>query len=178
MGFPGDTVVKNLPANAGGAGDMGSIPGLGRSPGEGNGNSLWYSCLENSMDRGAWRAVVHGATKYGTRLSTHTHVYWTPGRWCCSRPCGDKGEENRYKPCPHRAYIPVEGGKWCWNGARHYGPCPPCPLPAFCLWKNFSQIISVIRKVRKCKTKAAWQDKAVIVSKQNQGPLVPFKGSR
>ena len=78
MGFPGDTVVKNLPANAGGAGDMGSIPGLGRSPGEGNGNSLRYSCLENSMDRGAWWAVVHGATKCGTRLSTHTHTFIEP----------------------------------------------------------------------------------------------------
>ena len=47
MGFPGDSVVKNLPANAG---DMGSIPGSGRPPGEGNGNPLLYSCLENPMD--------------------------------------------------------------------------------------------------------------------------------
>ena len=52
-------VVKNLPANAGDIRDMGSIPGLGRSPGEGNGNPLQYSCLENPMDRRAWRAVVH-----------------------------------------------------------------------------------------------------------------------
>ena len=59
-GFPGDSLVKNLPANAG---DMGSIPGSGRSPGEGNGNPLQYSCLENSMDRGAWWATVHGVTK-------------------------------------------------------------------------------------------------------------------
>ena len=51
-GFLGGSVVKNLPANAG---DKGSISGLGRSPGEGNGNPLQYSCLENSMDRGAWR---------------------------------------------------------------------------------------------------------------------------
>jgi len=49
-------VVKNQPAKAG---DMGSIPGSGRSPGKGNGNPLQYSCLENSMDRGAWRATVH-----------------------------------------------------------------------------------------------------------------------
>ena len=47
-------MVKNPPANAGDAGDVGSIPGLGRSSGEGNGNPLQYSCLENSMDRGAW----------------------------------------------------------------------------------------------------------------------------
>ena len=50
MGFPGDSVVKNLPASAG---DVGLIPGLGRSPGEGNGNPLQHSCLGNPMDRGA-----------------------------------------------------------------------------------------------------------------------------
>ena len=53
-GFPGGLVIKNLPANAADAGDMGSIPGLGRSPGGGNGNPLQYSCLENPIDRGAW----------------------------------------------------------------------------------------------------------------------------
>ena len=55
--FPDGAVVKNPPANAE---DMGLVPGLGRSPGEGNGNLLQYSCLENSMDRGAWQAEVHG----------------------------------------------------------------------------------------------------------------------
>ena len=64
--FPGGLVVKNLPANAG---DTDSIPGLGRSPGEGNGNPLQYSCLENPMDRGAWQATVHGVAKSQTRLS-------------------------------------------------------------------------------------------------------------
>ena len=58
MGFPGGTVVKNLPANAANAGDMGLIPGSGRSPGEGNGNPLLYSSLENSFNRGAWWATV------------------------------------------------------------------------------------------------------------------------
>ena len=53
-GFPGGSVVKNPPANAGDAGDSGSIPGLGRYPGGGNGNPLQYTCLENLMDRGAW----------------------------------------------------------------------------------------------------------------------------
>ena len=53
-------------------GDLGSIPGLGRSPGEGNGNPLQYSCLENPMDRGAWWATVHGVTKSQTRLSDFT----------------------------------------------------------------------------------------------------------
>ena len=56
-------VVKNLPANAGDGRDTGLIPGLGRSPGEGCGNPLQYSCLENSMDRGAWQAIVHWIAK-------------------------------------------------------------------------------------------------------------------
>ena len=59
-------MVKNLPANAGAAGYTGWIPGLGRSPGGGNGNPLQYSCLENPMDRGAWRATVHVAAKSRT----------------------------------------------------------------------------------------------------------------
>ena len=69
MGFPGGSVVKNLPASAGDTEDMGSIPGLGRSLGEGNGNPLQYSCLENPTDRGAWRATVNGVAKSWTRLS-------------------------------------------------------------------------------------------------------------
>ena len=59
-------MVKNLPGRVG---DPGLIPELGRSPGEGHGYPLQFSCLENSMDRGAWRATVHGATKSWTRLS-------------------------------------------------------------------------------------------------------------
>ena len=62
-------VAKNPPANAG---DTGSIPGSGRSSGGGHGNPLQYSSLENSMDRGAWQAVVHGFTKSRTWMSTHT----------------------------------------------------------------------------------------------------------
>jgi len=57
VGFPGGSVVKNIPANAG---DTSSIPGSGRSLGEGNGNPLQYSCLGNSVDRGTWLATVHG----------------------------------------------------------------------------------------------------------------------
>ena len=53
------------------AGDAGLIPGSGRSPGEGNGNSFQYSCLENPMDRGAWWAIVHGVAKSQTQLSNH-----------------------------------------------------------------------------------------------------------
>ena len=62
-GFPGGSVVKDLPASAGDTGDMGLIPGSGGSPGGGNGNPLEYSCLENSMDRRAWKATVHDVTK-------------------------------------------------------------------------------------------------------------------
>ena len=69
MGFPGGAVVKNLPANAGATGDAGSITGSGRSPGERNVNPLQYSCLGNSKDNGAWRAIVHGVAKSQTRLS-------------------------------------------------------------------------------------------------------------
>ena len=61
--FPGDSVVKNLSANAGNIGDAGSIPGLGRFPGGGHDNPLQYSCLENPMDTGAWWAMVHGVAK-------------------------------------------------------------------------------------------------------------------
>ena len=59
-GFPGGSAVKNLPANAGDTGDVGSVFGSGRYPKGENGNPLQYSCLENSMDRGAWQATDHG----------------------------------------------------------------------------------------------------------------------
>ena len=62
-GFPGGSVVKNRPASAGDAEDLCSILGLRRSSGEGNDNPFQYSCLENSMHRGAWQATVHGVTK-------------------------------------------------------------------------------------------------------------------
>ena len=64
MGFPGGSEVKVSAQNAG---DLGSIPGSGRSPGEGNGNPLQYSYLENPMDGGTWLATVHGVTKNQTR---------------------------------------------------------------------------------------------------------------
>ena len=65
-GFPSGAVVNNLPDYAGGTRDSGSIPGLGRSPGGGNGNLLQCSCLENPMDRAAWWATVHGVAKSQT----------------------------------------------------------------------------------------------------------------
>ena len=67
-------VVKNVSANAG---DVNSIPGLGRSPGVGNGDPLLYSCLGNPMDRGAWQVTVHGTTESREQLNTHTYPYPT-----------------------------------------------------------------------------------------------------
>ena len=67
LGFPGGSVVKNLPANAE---DVGSISGSGRSPGRGHGNPLQYSCLGNPMDRGAWWATVYGSQRVGHNLVT------------------------------------------------------------------------------------------------------------
>ena len=82
MGFPGGSEVK---ASACNVGDLGSIPGSGRSPGEGNGNPLQHSCLENHMD-GAWWATVHGVAKSQTQLSDFTFTRdhclhrWQPTR--------------------------------------------------------------------------------------------------
>ena len=69
QGFPGGSAVKNVPGNVGDTGDLGLIPGSERSPGEGNGNPLQYSCLGKPMDRGAWWDIVHGVA-----LSTHTYI--------------------------------------------------------------------------------------------------------
>ena len=90
-GFLGGSVVKNPPANAGSAGDVGSVAGLGRSLEGGNGNPLQYSCLGNPMEKGAWQPIVHGGRKesdmtellsmltctcYSTKLSTLVTLYW------------------------------------------------------------------------------------------------------
>ena len=74
MGFLHSSVGKASVCNAG---DLGSIPGLGRSPGEGNGNPLQYSCLENPMDKGAWRATVHGVTRVRHDLVTKPPPPWS-----------------------------------------------------------------------------------------------------
>ena len=75
QGFPGGSMVKNLPANQE---TMGSIPGLGRSPEEGNGNPFQYCCLGNYMDRGAWWATVHGVAKeqdMTAQLNNNNNMY-------------------------------------------------------------------------------------------------------
>ena len=71
MGFPGGSDGKK---SARSAGDPDSIPGSGKSPGEGNGKPFQYSCLENPLDRGAWQATVHGVAKSQTRLSDFTSL--------------------------------------------------------------------------------------------------------
>ena len=71
-----ELVLKNTPVNAEAVRDVCSLPGSGRSPGEGNGNPLLYSCLENLIDRGAWQATVHSVTKSGHDWATkHTHIF-------------------------------------------------------------------------------------------------------
>ena len=81
MGFPHSSVGKESARNAG---DLGSIPGLGRSPGEGNGNPLQYSCLENPMDKGALQATVHGVARVrhdlATKPPTTYTYYWLQSR--------------------------------------------------------------------------------------------------
>ena len=79
--FPGGSVVKNPPAKAGDTGDAGSVPVLRRYPGGGNGNPLQYSCLENSRDRGAWQATVHGVEREWdtTEQSSNNSNNWYKG---------------------------------------------------------------------------------------------------
>ena len=83
------------------AGDPGSIPGLGRSPGEGNGNPLQYSCLENPVDRGAWQATIHGVARVGYNLATK------PPPW-------DLGQERREKRCVKSKVLPYHYISGCF----------------------------------------------------------------
>ena len=136
-------VVKNLPANAGDLKDAGSILEAGRSPGGGHGNPLHYSCLENPMDRGAWRAMVHGVAKSQTRLkrlSTHTQGKVERGKvskknmkraqmnspkykasqdnirdWCGNRTPGHPFQGGCCVRTDHLATLPPQG----WLGTTH-----------------------------------------------------------
>ena len=99
-------MVKSLPANAGDARELGSIPGLGRSPGVGNGNPLLCSSLEISNDRGAWWATVHAVAMSQTQLFEHTHKYCIAQGTLYSGLCGDlNGKEIRKRgdTCTGRA---------------------------------------------------------------------------
>ena len=82
-------MAQRLKASACNAGDLGSIPGSGRSPGEGNGNPLQYSCLENPMDGGAWWATINGVSKSQTRLSDFTSLHFNDvSKSPCKRQAG------------------------------------------------------------------------------------------
>ena len=106
--FPSGSAVKNPPANAG---DAGSIPGSGRSPGEGNGNPLQYSWLENPMNRGAWRATVHGVAMSQTqlkRLNTaqgkpKCNFCWT--HWSCCTKAGSPSSTENYHSLTETTWI-------------------------------------------------------------------------
>ena len=106
--------VKNPPANAGDVRDVGSIPGLGRCPGGGNGNLLQYSCLENSTDRGARQATVHEVTKSRTQLSTdaracvhtHTHTHTSLyGLVCQGWSCNHSSVLRLFSSAPRSAAV-------------------------------------------------------------------------
>ena len=113
-------LVKNLPAYAG---DLGSIPGLGRSPGEGNGNSLQYSCLENPMGRGTWQATVHRITRVGHDLVTKPSpplLYMHAEQLQSCPTLGSSGPRDR----THISMSPALAGRFFttstnWE-ARHY----------------------------------------------------------
>ena len=92
--FPGGTGGKEPPVNAG---DASSIPGSGRFPREGNGNSLQYFCLENSMDKGAWRAAVHGAAKSQIQLRDLAHTHACTGEPRSSMHCSTVKKKKKKK---------------------------------------------------------------------------------
>ena len=120
FGFSGGSEVK---ASACNAGDVGSIPGSGRSPGEGNGNPLQYSCLENPMDGGAWWARVHGVAQSRTRLSNFTFTFI----WYSRR---DKAKTQMYWYLIQKLYQFILNMGWAkkrWLGWSE------CPSFSFCI---------------------------------------------
>ena len=123
-GFPSGTEVKNPPANAGDSGGLGLIPGSGRSAGGGHGYPLQCSCLENPMDRGAWKASVLRVTKSWTRqcLSTHTHQ---PHTCACVDPAPTKCPAGA--PCSPSATL---SRSWCVPGLGSILPESACLVGA------------------------------------------------
>ena len=128
MSFPGGSVVKNPTVNAG---DMGSIPGLRRSPEEGNGNRLHYSCRDNPMDRRAWGAIVHGVAKSWTRLSDQTMKRGLWGPRIYSQLVRSTGQPGRMIGIcrgavlrdwsPHLWDLMLSPGRSCQKGIKRVG---------------------------------------------------------
>ena len=116
-------MVKNLPANTGDKRDTVLIPGSGRFPGVGNGNPFQYSCLENSMDRGAWQAAVHGITKSWTcartRAHTHTHTHtiiiYTLQDSSVAHSSGWSDGRRRYRFFPADKLKLIDGERTGWS---------------------------------------------------------------
>ena len=105
--FPGSSVVKNLPASAGATEDTRSVPGSGRSPGEGDGNPVQYSCQDNPMDRGAWLATVHWVWRVRhdwARARAHTHFPYKKQKGC----------ECKERPCVFNVFVNW-GGRWSYQ---------------------------------------------------------------
>ena len=108
-GFPGELVVKNPPASSGDLREMGSIPGLGRSPGGGHGNPPQYSCQENLMERGAWKFTVHRVAKSWTWLkwlSMHTNIYIRRGKSWEFTACCHSGTQDDGSSATHTMWFP------------------------------------------------------------------------
>ena len=114
MGFPGGSAGRNLPVNAG---DMGSIPRLGWSPGKGNGNPLQFSCLGSPMDRGAWQATVHEVSGVGHNLATKP-----PSPYICEHVCvlshfivsDSVWPYGLYSPSGSSVHGILQARKWRW----------------------------------------------------------------
>ena len=114
-GVPGGSEVKNLPANTG---EANSISGLGRSPGEGNGNPLQYSCQDNPVDRGAWQDTLHGDPESRTRLATDT----TCRNLAVFTPRAPNSEAQGCTESPHLPRAPrrfCSAGQWSRFGNHH-----------------------------------------------------------
>ena len=117
-GFPGSSAGKESACNAR---DLGSIPGLGRSPGEGQDNPLRYSCLENPMDRGAWQATVHGVAKSQIQLNTYTRIHSPSPRDVSILP-GGEGENKTKDSGASSASKDTETGYWAPDSPQHKAP--------------------------------------------------------
>ena len=153
--FPGSSVVKNPPASAGDARDPGSIPGSGRSSGEGNGEPLQYSHLENPMDGGAWQATVHGIAKSQTQLSDRgwTEMYiWSTFSivitWITRKTLIYEIPQQRHSSVPSQSFSHVSSQVPCWSQKQSSGstrgpedkPCRAHSWAPLCVNHSFSGV--------------------------------------